>query len=158
MSFATYESRLTALSTPPASQEGTPVHEQDTYLQVALHGCSRVREAEDVQQGTSSPSRMSSKSSSVTRSSITSQETTKLRPQGPRRKVSAVKASLRCTQCSKTFSKQARLKEHEGSHLKNDSTAVCPEPHCNKVYGRHADLARHQRSVSTRDKTHFKCL
>lgn len=61
---------------------------------------------------------------------------------------------LSCRHCTKSFSKQSKLHEHENSH--EPTPAVCheilPTPEgarvCGKEYGRPADLARHHRSVS----------
>lgn len=56
--------------------------------------------------------------------------------------------SYRCKQCGEVFMKRAVLKEHERRHRTRRERAICTEPGCGKDYGRQADLARHNRSVS----------
>lgn len=56
--------------------------------------------------------------------------------------------TYRCKQCGEVFLKRTNLKEHERRHRNRRERAICTEPGCGKDYGRQADLARHNRSVS----------
>lgn len=136
---------MTTLSTPPASQAGTPTHNPEIYSQMVQRDCSIPQEHEAAVHEPCSPNTATNITNTLP-DTLENNHKTK-RPRKRASKTPAPRSTLHCKHCTKSFSKQSKLQEHENAHER--TTAVCPEPRCNKAYGRQADLARHQRSVRT---------
>lgn len=138
-SGATMKSRSSTLSTPPTSQEGTPLQKPDAYLQLLPDSHLSVQQVESLKTEAVSPTIVPAVPSmrSVSGGAAKSKRTT--------RQVHTT--NRRCRHCPETFPTLPKLREHEKSH--ESTPAACPEPGCTLVYSRNADLNRHHKSVRT---------
>lgn len=93
----------------------------------------------------------SSSSSHCSTSSEHSQKTVKGKASG-NSKTPASRASFECRQCKRLFSRRSMRDEHERTHEENKSMVRCSVRGCNKLFGRQADVARHNRSAHLGDK------